>query len=146
MFIDHKLTWKEYINYACLKICKCIVFLNKVKNLRNKSSLHMLYNSLFIPYLTYCSEVWGNTYKTHLKPCFLKQKKAIRIVNKAKYLEHTDALFNTLNTLPLLLLIKLRTAILMYKIHYRKMPLSILDHLVIEIIFIILDDVIKCYS
>ena len=74
----------------------------------------MLYNSLFTPYLSYCTEVLGNTYKTHLKPLFLKQNKAIRIVNKAKYLEHTDALFKTLNTLPLLSLIKLRTAIFMY--------------------------------
>ena len=66
----------------------------------------MLHNSLFIPYLTYCTDVWDNTYKTHLKALFLKQKKAIRIVNKAKYLEHTDALFNTLNTLPFLSLIR----------------------------------------
>ena len=88
----------------------------------------MLYNSLVIPYLTYCTEVWGNTYKTHLKPLFLKQKKAIRIVNIAKYLEYSDALFKTLNTLPLLSLIKLRTAIFMYKIFYRKMSHCILDH------------------
>ena len=65
VFIDYKLTWKEHIKYACGKICKCIAILNKVKNLLNKSSLHMLYNSLFTPYLTYCTEVWGNTYKTH---------------------------------------------------------------------------------
>ena len=64
VFIVHKLTWKEHINYVCGKICKCIAMLKKVKNLLNKSSLHMLHNSLFIPYLTYCTEVWGNTYKT----------------------------------------------------------------------------------
>ena len=53
--------------------------LNEVKNILNKISLHMLYNSLLIPYLTYCADVWGNTHKTHLKHLFLKQKKAIRI-------------------------------------------------------------------
>ena len=74
--------------------------LNKVENLLSKSSLHVLYNSLFLPYLTYCAEVWGNTYKTHLEPRFLRQQKAIQIVNKARYMVHTDALFNTLNTLP----------------------------------------------
>ena len=82
----------------------------------------MLYNSLFIPYITYCTEVWGNTYKTHLKHLFLKQRKAIPIVNKAKYLQHRDALFKTLNTLPLSSLIKLRTAIFNYKTYYRNMP------------------------
>ena len=73
VFIDHKLTWKEHINYGRGKICKCIAMLNKVKHLLNKSSLHMLYNSLFTSYLTYCAEVWGNTYKTHPRPLFLKQ-------------------------------------------------------------------------
>ena len=88
----------------------------------------MLYNSLYMSYLTYCTEVWGNIYITHLKPRFLRQKKAIRIVNKVKYLEHRDALLTTLNILPLLSLTKLRTAILMFKIYYRKMPPCILDH------------------
>ena len=50
-------------------------------------------------------------------------------MNKAKYLEHTDALFKTLNILPLFQLIKLRTAILMYMVYYGKMPLCILDYL-----------------
>ena len=127
--MDHNHTLKEHINYICGEICKCTAILNKVKKLLNKSSLHILYNSLLIPYLTYCTEVRGNTYKTHLKPLFPKQKKAIQIVNKARYLEHTDALVKTLNTLPLLSLIKLITAIFMYKIYYRKMPPCILDHL-----------------
>ena len=77
VFINHKLTWKEHINYACGKIYKCTAILNKVKKLVKKNSLHMWYNSLFIPYLTYCTEVWGNTYKTHLKPLYLKQEKTI---------------------------------------------------------------------
>ena len=37
-FIDHKLTWKEHINYLCGKICKCIAILNKVKKLLSESS------------------------------------------------------------------------------------------------------------
>ena len=88
----------------------------------------MLYKSLFLQYLTYCTDVWGNTYKTNLKPIFLRQMRAIQIVNKAKYLEHADALFKTLNTLPLFLLIKLRMAIFMCKIYYTKMPLCILNY------------------
>ena len=71
-----------------------LCWLKLVKILLNKSSLHMLYNSLFFPYITYCTNVWANTYKTHLEPLFLRQKIVIRIVNKAKYMEHTDA-YNT---------------------------------------------------
>ena len=101
----------------------------------------MLYNSLFIPYLTYCTEA----HKTHLKPLFLKQKKAIRIVNKAKYLEHTDALLKTQNTLPLSSLIKLRTAIFIYKIYYRNMPPCILDNFTYSNNLYNTYDVIQCY-
>ena len=67
----------------------------------------MLYNSLFITYISYCTEACDNTYKTNLKHIFLRQRKAIRIVNITKYPEHTDALIQTPNTLPLFPLIKL---------------------------------------
>ena len=87
----------------------------------------MLYNSLFIPYLTYCTEVCGNTHKTNLKPLFLKQEKVIQIVKKEKYLEHTVGLFKTLNILPLFQLIKLRESIFMHKIYYGKMPICIIE-------------------
>ena len=50
-------------------------------------------------------------------------------MNKAKYLEYRDALFETLNTLPLFLLTKLTTVIFIYKVYYGKMSLYILDYL-----------------
>ena len=90
-----KPTWKEHINYVCGKICECTAVLNEVKNVLNKTSFYMLFISLFISYLTYCTGVWGSTYETYLRPPFLRKRKAIRIVNKAKYLEHTDALLKT---------------------------------------------------
>ena len=88
----------------------------------------MLNNSLFIPDVTYCTEVCGTLIK-QIENLLLRQKKAIQIVNKAEYLEHTGALFQTLNTLPLFLLIELKIAIFIYKIYHRKMPLCILDYL-----------------
>ena len=41
----------------CGKIHKCTAVLNKVRNVLSRSSLYMLYNSLFTPYVTYCTEV-----------------------------------------------------------------------------------------
>ena len=120
--------------------------LKKVKNVLNKSSLYVLNNSLFIPYLAYCIEVWGNTYKTNIRPLILRQKKAIPFVNKAKYLEHTYALFKTLNTLFLFLLIKLTTNIFMHKIYYRKMPLCILDYFTYSTNVYNTRQCDKCYS
>ena len=46
-----------------------------VKNLLDKDSLVMLYDSLFVPYLSYCSEIWGNTYKTNINQLCIRTTK-----------------------------------------------------------------------
>jgi len=63
--IDNKLSWKLHINYIKTKISKSLAILNKAKDLLNQASLNMLYCSFILPYMTYCVEVWGNTYKTN---------------------------------------------------------------------------------
>ena len=47
----------------------------KARQYMNKSSLVNLYYSYVYPYLTYCIEVWGCAYPTHLQCLFLLQKK-----------------------------------------------------------------------
>lgn len=75
--IDDKLNWKVHINILKTKISKRIAILCKIKTSVNKNTLYILYNSLILPYLSYCVEIWGNTYKTNIQPIFLLQKKAI---------------------------------------------------------------------
>ena len=36
--------------------------------------MHILYCSLFLPYLTYCIEIWGNTYPTNINGIVLLHK------------------------------------------------------------------------
>ena len=64
--------------------------------------------SLIQPYLNYCNIIWGAADKTILEPLFILQKKAIRIVNRVHYLEHSKPLFESMKTvtiyqLPLIL-------------------------------------------
>ncbi len=63
------------------------------KDLLNQASLYTLYCSFILSYIIYCVEEWGNTYKTNTEPIFNHQKRAIRIVNKTTYREHTNPLF-----------------------------------------------------
>ena len=70
---------------------------------------------LLFPYLNYCVEVWGNTYKTNLYSLFIEQKKAIRIVCHAKYLDHTSSLFHKLRLLKSPDIVHFNTCIFMYK-------------------------------
>ena len=93
IIIDNKLTWKPYIDTLKRKLSKTIAILYKMKSIINKKSLQTLYRSLLLPYLTYCVEVWGNTYKTIINPIYILQKKAIRIVNLSDYYAPTNPLF-----------------------------------------------------
>lgn len=68
VILDSKLGWKKYIDYVKSKISKSVAILNRIGNLLNKKALFMLFLSLFVPYLTYCLEIWGNTYKTYTQP------------------------------------------------------------------------------
>ena len=72
--IDDKLNWKEPIKYISTKISKPIAIMFKSKMVLDKNSLRTLYCSLFLPYINYCSKIWGNTYKTNLRPIVLLQK------------------------------------------------------------------------
>ena len=65
VIIDEKLTWKDHISLVRSKLAKT-VGIYRVRHLLNRSALFILYCSLFLPYLTYCAEIWGNTYKSNI--------------------------------------------------------------------------------
>ena len=65
------------------------------------SARKMYYNSFVLPYLTYCIVHWGNTNDIHLKPLFLTQKRIIRCIAGADFLESTTPLFHKLEILKL---------------------------------------------
>ena len=45
--------------------------------------------------------IWGGTYKIHLEPLFILQKRAVRILSNSDYLAHTSPLFFNSKTLKL---------------------------------------------
>ena len=85
----------------------------------------MLYDSLFVPYLTYCSDIWGNTYKNNINCVLLLQKKILRIVCNVDYRYHSNVLFKELRILKLFDIIELKTAMIMYKANTHKLPINI---------------------
>ena len=71
--------------------------------------------SLAYPYLSYCVNIWGSTYETHLKPIEILQKKIIRLVTNSSYDAHTTPLFRNLNVLKLRDIYKFHAALFMYE-------------------------------
>ena len=125
IIIDVKFNWIEHITYIKNKISKAIGIMYKARQYLNKSSLVNLYYSYVYPYLTYCIEVWGCAYPTHLQCLFLLQKKIIRIITFSHYLAHTEPLFMSLEILPLEKIFYPRCGLMMYKYHNNLLPCSI---------------------
>lgn len=104
------------------KLAKSISILVKSRHILDHKSLHTLYNTLILPYLSYCVEIWGNTYKTNLQPLCTLQKKAIRIINNTGHLEHTNLLFFKSHILKFIDLVKFKTAQILYKARNNLLP------------------------
>ena len=125
ILIDGKLNWKEHINLVCNKLSKCIAVTYKAKQLLDKNSLVILYCSLFVPYITYCCEILGNTYKSNINCVYLLQKKVIRLVSNVNYQYNSNGLFNVLGILKLFDMIDLMTAVIAYKANKKFLPINI---------------------
>ena len=97
----------------------------RASSLINKHGKHILYYSLFMPYIMYCAEVWGNTYATHISCLVLLQKKVIRLICGAKRLDHTNLLFHNVYLLKIQDLVKLKTAIIMFKAYRYILPMNV---------------------
>ena len=125
--------FRQYLHSALLCICYSIcVGKSQAFAVNNplyycvcKTTMHVLYCSIFMPYLTYGPEIWGNTYPTSVESINLLQKRVIRIVYGAKRLAHTSLHFLKLSILKLSDLCKLRTLLFMHKAYYNLFPPSI---------------------
>ena len=105
------------------KLSKSIAIMRKAKHLLDRRSGMILYFSLFLPYLSYCCEVWGNTYSSNIKNVL--PKKAVRIVCNVDYQHPSNVLFIELHVLKLHDLIELRTAMIMYKANTECLPVNL---------------------
>ena len=122
VIIDQNFTWSKHLTHLSSKISKSIGILKKASHAFNKSTLRMLYYSFLQPYFSYCILIWGNAADTHLKKLILLQKRAIRIISRAQYLEHTTNLFSQLKILKLKDLYKQRCALFAYKLYSNQLP------------------------
>lgn len=123
--IDDKLSWKPHINYLRKKVAKCVGVMQRASHALNQNALLKLYNSFVMSYLTYCIEIWGNSYRSNLLPLVTLQKKAIRIVHRVKFREHTNPLFLRSSNLKFQDLVRYKTAQIMFKASKKTLPTNI---------------------
>lgn len=122
ILIDNNLSWKSHTSHICKIVSKYNGIFRKIRTYLNQVSLHTLYNTLVLPYLSYCTLVWGDKNNTNLESLFILQKKIIRTCTNSLWLEHTTPLFIALNKLKIRDLYTYQLAIHMYRIHHKLLP------------------------
>ena len=115
VIVDEDINWKSHINHISNKVSKTIALLRLLKYTFPKKILTTLYMSLIQPYYNYCNVVWGAADTTIIEPLFLLQKKALRIVNRVPYLEHTKPIFESMKLLTVYQLHDLNCILFIYK-------------------------------
>ena len=113
--IDRKFKFDRHIEHICSKISKSIGIMFRVRGFVPSPCLRNLYFSLIHPYLLYCLPVFGATYAIHLQPLIILQKRAIRIISNAGFLDHTEPLFKLQKILKLQDLYKYSLACYFFK-------------------------------
>jgi hypothetical protein len=114
MNIDYKLDFSQHIKLICSKISKSCGVLYRLSSFVPHKVLITLYYNLVYPYILYGILSWGSAADVHMHPLFLLQKKIIRIVTHANYLDNTTPLFYRTNILKLFDVYKLQLGIFMY--------------------------------
>ena len=113
--IDKKLTYRSHIEYISLKISKSIGVLYKLSKFKvSKSVLKQVYYSLIHSYLNYNICCYSGTYNIHINRLLLLQKRAIRIISNASFLDHTDPLFYSNGILKVHDMYKLNVGLFMF--------------------------------
>ena len=89
------------------------------------NTLLTVYNTLILPHLSYCCEIWGNTYNSRINDIVLLQKRAIRIVGKAGYRENSSQIFRKYKVLTFTDLVEFNSCVLMYKASNNMLPINV---------------------
>jgi len=118
LMLDKHLTWKAHIHLISKKISKVIGVMARLKNSVPRSAMLHIYNSLVLSYLNYGLIIWGSQSKNLTK----LQKKAMRLINNAKYNAHTSILFKQNKILKLIDLCALHDFKFSYKLIHGLLP------------------------
>ena len=127
VILDNKLNWHAHCEYICGKMSKGIGIIIKARKVFNETTLLSLYNSLILPYVSYCIHVWGKAYDTHLKHVLVLQNKAVRIIAGVPPRTSADNLYLELDIHPVKKIFVHAICIFMYKYVNGTLPELFLD-------------------
>ena len=91
--ITNNLTWNEHIKQLRNKLSKVCGILYITKPYLTKTSMLLIYSALIYSNLIYCNTIWGAASKQALRPLDVVHKRAIRVIEGLKKMDHTNDTF-----------------------------------------------------
>ena len=73
VMIDDKLNWSEHTKQVVKKMSKGIGIIIKARKHFNKETLLNLYNTMVLPFISYCVHVWGKAASTQINKIHILQ-------------------------------------------------------------------------
>ena len=138
VMIDSNLNWKKHAESVVKKIRRSDGILSKIRYYVSTEILMNLYYALVYPFIMYGLIVWGNTYETTIKPVFVIQKRAVRVITFSNFDQHSSPLFKALKIVKFPDLVTYLIAIYMYKFHNQLLPGVFASFFLPKILFIVI--------
>ena len=101
VMVDEQLSFKRHIENIARKLAVGIGFLFRGREVLGRKELILLYNTLLLPHLNYCSLVWGINYPTNLHRLHILQKRAVRVILGLGYNDPVKHIFCELGISPI---------------------------------------------
>ena len=120
--IDDKLNWSQHTKMVTQKVSKGIGIIVKARKYFNHETLLSLYNTMILPFLSYCIHVWGAASAIHLEKIHLLQKKIVRIICGVAPRTHSLPLFDRLGVMTIDQIYNYFIAVFMYKLNHELLP------------------------
>ena len=93
VYLDDNLSWNIHIKELSKKLSRANGIISKLRHYVPKSTIMQIYYSLFYSHISYGISVWSLTTQKHIDKILILQKKCVRILNSASFIDHTNPLF-----------------------------------------------------
>ena len=97
LLVDECLTWNDHVDYITRKINSKLGILKRIKPCLPLPQLQLIYKSLILPHIDYCSTVWGQRFLYHTIKLDKLQNRAARIILSAAWDTPSKELLSQLN-------------------------------------------------
>ena len=111
-----------HIEAQSKKISKSIALLRRAKPFVPQHILVKMYNTLVLPYFTYCSTVWNDGSSTILSKLSKLQRKAARVITGQTYDVRSTQILGDLSWIPIEDTLKRREIIMSFKALTDRLP------------------------